>query len=89
MYFIAPAAGERFSWVLWHINNCRLFNTESLFLIYIKYISKTHFIDTFLNNPELILLYIVKWFQVFLSRPNISIHYKSFVCTQMVSSIAM
>ena len=27
-----------------------------------------HFVDTFLNEPELILLYTVKWFQVFLSK---------------------
>ena len=27
-----------FGWVLWHINHCRLFNTESSLYIYIKYI---------------------------------------------------
>ena len=27
-----------FSWVLWHINHCRLFNAESSLYIYIKYI---------------------------------------------------
>ena len=36
---------------------------------------QTHFVDTFLNKPELILLYTVKWFQVFLSNTNISIYY--------------
>ena len=30
-----------------------------------------HFGGTFLNEPELILLYIVKWFQVFLSNINL------------------
>ena len=27
-----------FGWVLWHINQCRLFNTKSFLFIYIKYI---------------------------------------------------
>ena len=27
-----------FSWVLWHINHCRLFNAKSFLYIYIKYI---------------------------------------------------
>ena len=27
----------------------------------------SHFLDRFLNQPELIFLYAVKWFQVFLS----------------------
>ena len=27
-----------FGWVLWHINNCRLFNAKSSLYIYIKYI---------------------------------------------------
>ena len=43
----------------------------------------THFVDTFFNEPELILLYTVKWFQVFLLSMNISIYYLSFVCTQL------
>ena len=48
--------------------------------MYIKYDSVTHFVKAILNEPGLILLYIVKWFQVFLSNMNISIYYKSFVC---------
>ena len=31
-----------FGWVLWHINNCRLFNVNSL---YIKYIFLKHIVD--------------------------------------------
>ena len=27
-----------FDWVLWHINQCRLFNAKSFLYIYIKYI---------------------------------------------------
>ena len=27
-----------FGWVLWHINNCKLFNTTFSLYIYIKYI---------------------------------------------------
>ena len=27
-----------FDWVLWHNNNCRLFNAKSCLYIYIKYI---------------------------------------------------
>ena len=27
-----------FGWLLWHINNCRLFNGKSSLYIYIKYI---------------------------------------------------
>ena len=27
-----------FGWLLWHINNCRLFNAKSSLYIYIKYI---------------------------------------------------
>ena len=27
-----------FGWVLWHINQCRLFNTKTSLYIYIKYI---------------------------------------------------
>ena len=37
-------------------------------------IYKQIFVDTFLNDPELILLYTVKWFQVFLSNMTISIY---------------
>ena len=44
---------------------------------------KSHFVDTFLNESELILLYIVQWFQVFLSNMNISIYCKSFICAQL------
>ena len=39
---------------------------------------------TFLNDPEFIF-YTVKWFQVFISNTNNSIHYKSFVGTQLNS----
>ena len=28
-----------FGWVLWHVNNCRLFNAKFLSYIYIKYIA--------------------------------------------------
>ena len=27
-----------FGWVLWHLNQCRLFNAKSFLCIYIKYI---------------------------------------------------
>ena len=43
-------------------------------------------INTFLNEPEHILLYTVKYFQVFLSKMNISIYYLSFVYTQLNDS---
>ena len=36
-----------------------------------------------LNERKFILLYTVKCLQVFLSPVNISIYYKSFVCTQL------
>ena len=41
-----------FSWVLWHINPCRLFNAESSLYIYIKYIwfCKDIFLITFETN---------------------------------------
>ena len=39
--------------------------------------------DTFWNKPELILLYTIKWFQVFLSNTNISIYNLSFVCREL------
>ena len=35
----------------------------------------SHLVDVFLNKPELIPLYTVKWFQVFLYNTNISIYY--------------
>ena len=38
---------------------------------------------TFLNDPEVILLYTVKWFQVLLCITNNSIKYKSFVDIQL------
>ena len=38
---------------------------------------------TFLNEPKLILLHTVKWFQEFLSNMNNSIYSKSFICTQL------
>ena len=41
------------------------------------------FLDTFLNESELHILYSVKWFQEFLSHTNISIYNKSFICTQL------
>ena len=47
---------------------------ESCLYIYIKYIWFVNsFFEIFLNEPKLILLYNVKWFQVFLSNTNISI----------------
>ena len=39
---------------------------------------------TFLNEPELILFYTVKWFHLFLSDANNPIHYLSLVCTQFI-----
>ena len=29
---------DLFVWVLWHINNCRLFNAKSFLYIFIKYV---------------------------------------------------
>ena len=34
-----------------------------------------HFVDTFLNEPELIFLHTVKWFQLLLSNMNNSDYY--------------
>ena len=63
-----------FGWVLWHINHCRLFNAKSCFYKYILNIWLVNtFFDRFLNEPELIHLYSVKWFQVFLPNTNIFI----------------
>ena len=45
------------SWVLKHVNYCWFFNVKSYFYIYIKYVLSTHFVNTFLNEPEL----TVKW----------------------------
>ena len=41
--------------VLWNINHCWLFNAKFCFYIYIIY--KVIFVDTFLNEPKLILFY--------------------------------
>ena len=38
---------------------------------------------TFLNEPELILLHTVKWFQVLLCTTNNSFKHRSFVYTQL------
>ena len=67
--------------VLWHINHCRLFNAKSSSYKYIKYMICKHFmLITFLNEPKIILLYTVKWFQVLLCITNNSI---KFVYTQL------
>ena len=52
---------------------------------------KPHFVDTSLNEPEIILLYSVKWFQIFLSNSNISIYYINhlFAHIEVVTSIAI
>ena len=57
-------------------------NIVSTYILNIYDLS-THFVDTFLNEPGFILLYTVKWFEVFLSNTNISIYYSAFVCTQL------
>ena len=63
-----------FSWLLWDINYCCFFNAKSSLYIYIWY---KWFVKSFcryiLNEPELILLYAVEWFQVFLSNKRSSV----------------
>ena len=46
-------------------------------------ISKHILLITFLNEPELILLHTVKWFQVLLFNTNNYIKCQSFVYTQL------
>ena len=36
--FISVSVEISFGWVLWHINQCRLFNAKTDFYVYIKYI---------------------------------------------------
>ena len=48
-----------FSWVLWYISLCWLFNAKSSLHIYTLNI----LMITFLNDPEIIFLYTLKWFQ--------------------------
>ena len=55
-----------FGWVLWHINNCRLFNAKSSLYIYIKYISfglvrfygMSTIVGYLIQNPLYIYIYI-------------------------------
>ena len=73
----------RFGWVLWHINNCRLFNAKSSLYSYQIYMCKHILLITFLNEPELFFfLLAVQCFQVLPSNTNKSIHYQSIVCRQ-------
>ena len=51
-------------------------------------ISKHIFLITFFNEPKLILLHTVKWFQVLLSITNNSIK-QSFVYTQLNDKIVL
>ena len=44
---------------------------------------------TFSNEPKLICLHTVKWFQVFLYNANNFIQYHLFARSQMVSNISM
>ena len=67
-----------FSLVLWDIKHCRLFNAKYSLYIYIKYIWFLNILSiTFLNEPKLILLQTVKWFQVFLCITNNSLKHQS------------
>ena len=73
-----------FSWILWHRNLCRLFNAKSCLHICIKYIWYVDLSCRYIfNEPEHILLYTVKWLHIILSNTNISIYFKSFVCTHL------
>ena len=63
---------QMIGWVLWHINNYGLFNAK-----YSSYI----FSITYLNEPKLIILLTVKWFQILLCIINYSIKLQSFVYT--------
>ena len=55
-----------------------------LYPLYIKcMICKHILLITFLNEPKLILLQTVKWFQVLLCITNNSIKHQSFVYTQL------
>ena len=47
-------------------------------------ICKYILLRTFLNEPKLIFLHTVKWFQVLLCVTNNSIIHESFVYTQMI-----
>ena len=71
-------------WVLWHINHCWLFNAKSSIYIYIKYIQFVNILlIIFSNEPMLILLHTVKWFQILLCITNSSIKHRSFVYKQL------
>ena len=52
------------------------------FYIYIKY----DFVSNILDESDLIVLHIVKSFQVFLSNMNNFIYYESFVCSMLNGS---
>ena len=45
------------------------------YILDIKDFKSFFFVDKFLTEPKLILLYTVKWFQVFLLNTNNSIYY--------------
>ena len=72
-------------WFLWHINHCRLFNAKSFLYTYIRYIwfVKHILLVMFLNEPKLIFLHTVKWFQQLLSITNNSIKHQSFLYPQI------
>ena len=57
--------------VLWHINHCRLFNTQSFFIhIYRIYDFKTHFVDNIFKRAWTHFFHKVNWFHLFLSNTN-------------------
>ena len=79
-----------FGLVLWHINNCRLSNAKSSLYIYINYmISKHILLIMFLNEPKLIILLTVEWFEVLLCITNNSIKHQSFVYRRLDGQIVL
>ena len=55
-------------YILWHINPCSLFNAK----LYIYDLATNSLsVTLLLNEPELICLHIVEWFQVLLSNTSI------------------
>ena len=66
-----------FGLVLWHINRYRSYNAKSILYIYIKFMISKYILQiAFLNKPLLIFFHTVKWFHLFLSNMNNSIHYQ-------------
>ena len=61
-------------WVSWHINLCKLFNAKFCLYTYETkdFLTNTS-VDNILNEPELISLPTIKWFQVLLYNTKNSI----------------